>query len=427
MTNKYTTIRFQVPSDSFTNVPGALAHFYLANTLTPFIVYSDSGLSVELPNPVVADGFGLFPDIFFAPISYDVVVTDADGVSLWDSDDNVAVDVPVLDPAYFSLINGEYVPGIAVNAQTGTTYTILNSDRATEITFNNASGGTITLPAPSGSNFPNKWFCYVCNIGVGTFTINSTANINGVGSYVLNSGSFTLLVSNGTTYSAGASSNNNEAFTKPGGTLTIATGVVTAGAFSQYIIDTEAAAASDDLDTINGGISGKLLVLRSANDARDVTLKNNTGNIYNPAGQDIVLGKTQDIVLLRYDSALSKWVVIAYQNANTAVYPSLSSRILAASVDFNGTGTVAINSSYNVSSITDNGIGDYTINFASTLANATYAILSSGAPVGTVQISVGLNVLTPTKTNSTCRIYVGAPTSAPQDSADVSVGFVTMV
>ena len=32
-------------------------------------------------------------------------------------------------------------------------------------------------------------------------------------------------------------------------------------------------------------------------------------------------------------------------------------------VNFNGTGTVAIRSSYNVSSITDNGTGNYTINF----------------------------------------------------------------
>ena len=41
-------------------------------------------------------------------------------------------------------------------------------------------------------------------------------------------------------------------------------------------------------------------------------------------------------------------------------------------VNFNGTGTVAIRSSYNVSSITDNGTGDYTVNFATALADANY-------------------------------------------------------
>ena len=43
-------------------------------------------------------------------------------------------------------------------------------------------------------------------------------------------------------------------------------------------------------------------------------------------------------------------------------------------VNFNGTGVVAIRDSYNVSSITDNGTGDYTVNFATPLANANYAI-----------------------------------------------------
>lgn len=43
-------------------------------------------------------------------------------------------------------------------------------------------------------------------------------------------------------------------------------------------------------------------------------------------------------------------------------------------VNFNGTGTVAINGSGNVSSITDNGVGDYTINFATAMPDANYAV-----------------------------------------------------
>ena len=43
-------------------------------------------------------------------------------------------------------------------------------------------------------------------------------------------------------------------------------------------------------------------------------------------------------------------------------------------MNFNGTGTVAIRSSYNVSSITDNGNGDYTVNFTTALSDANYAI-----------------------------------------------------
>ncbi len=43
-------------------------------------------------------------------------------------------------------------------------------------------------------------------------------------------------------------------------------------------------------------------------------------------------------------------------------------------VKFNGTGTVAINGSVNVSSITDNGTGQYTVNFSTAMADDTYAL-----------------------------------------------------
>lgn len=42
-------------------------------------------------------------------------------------------------------------------------------------------------------------------------------------------------------------------------------------------------------------------------------------------------------------------------------------------VNFNGTGTVAIRSAGNVTSITDNGTGDYTVNFTAALADANYS------------------------------------------------------
>jgi len=43
-------------------------------------------------------------------------------------------------------------------------------------------------------------------------------------------------------------------------------------------------------------------------------------------------------------------------------------------VNFNGTGTVAIRASGNVSSITDNGTGDYTVNFTTAMADANYSV-----------------------------------------------------
>jgi hypothetical protein len=42
-------------------------------------------------------------------------------------------------------------------------------------------------------------------------------------------------------------------------------------------------------------------------------------------------------------------------------------------VNWNGTGTVAIRDSHNVSSISDHGTGDYTVNFSSALGNSNYS------------------------------------------------------
>jgi hypothetical protein len=57
-------------------------------------------------------------------------------------------------------------------------------------------------------------------------------------------------------------------------------------------------------------------------------------------------------------------------------------------VNFNGTGPVALRASGNVSSITDNGVGDYTVNFTTAMPDANYAVslmssIASSASNGT--------------------------------------------
>lgn len=47
-------------------------------------------------------------------------------------------------------------------------------------------------------------------------------------------------------------------------------------------------------------------------------------------------------------------------------------------VNFNGTGTVAIRASGNVSSITDNGVGDWTINIATAMSDVNYSFTACG-------------------------------------------------
>lgn len=84
-------------------------------------------------------------------------------------------------------------------------------------------------------------------------------------------------------------------------TLTIAAGVVT-NTRSYHAIDTEGAAASDDLDTITAGTgveAGALLTLRAANVARVVTLKDGSGNLL--LNGDYAMSATDRTITLLYD------------------------------------------------------------------------------------------------------------------------------
>ena len=73
-------------------------------------------------------------------------------------------------------------------------------------------------------------------------------------------------------------------------------------------------------------------------------------------------------------------------------------------VYFDGTGTVAIRASGNVSSITDNGTGNYTVNFTTALPDANYAITGS-ANISTANYNMLLTPnLTTAPTTSLCRV-----------------------
>ena len=90
--------------------------------------------------------------------------------------------------------------------------------------------------------------------------------------------------------------------------LIISGGVITVTQ-SCHTIDTEDAAATDDLDTINGGSNGMMIVLKASNDSRTVTIKHNTGNIWLKNKADIDLDDVEDGILLIYDGAY--WFDIA--------------------------------------------------------------------------------------------------------------------
>jgi len=89
----------------------------------------------------------------------------------------------------------------SVNAQTGTTYTVLSTDSGKLVTFNNASAQAITLPQATTTGFGSGFFLYVESLGAGVVTITpTTSTINGASSVKLTQDKGLIIFSDGTNY-----------------------------------------------------------------------------------------------------------------------------------------------------------------------------------------------------------------------------------
>jgi hypothetical protein len=110
--------------------------------------------------------------------------------------------------------------------------------------------------------------------------------------------------------------------------------------------------------------------------------------------------------------------------SNSSTPAAIANGIAKAWVNFNGTGVVAIRAQYNVSSITDNGTGNYRVNFTNALSDANYGVsFAGGKTLDDESTSGSTCVPYPVTRNAS---YVGLINVAPsngvyQDSPFVSI------
>jgi hypothetical protein len=318
----------------FTNA-GAVAvgykyYFYATGTTTPVTTYQDEGASVANTNPVLSDANGRFPEIWYSDLSQLKLIVK-------DSSDNI--------------VNGEGADPVGTSASAAS----LNDFDVRPTSYWGLTAGTstaFTLAAnPTISSYANnQTFVVQPHLDCGdspTLAIDGLSALNwkkytqqgtkvalkandlrasqryfcindGVDIICLNPSSLPILSGSATA-------------------LTIATGVVTlTNNSSSYVLDTEGAAATDDLNTISGGQDGQIIILNSANAARNVVAKHNAGNIYNPNGFDITLDLTTDFVVLRYNATLTNWVVVSVSAFGSSPSVLISSQTAsnAASIAF---------------------------------------------------------------------------------------------
>ncbi len=90
--------------------------------------------------------------------------------------------------------------------------------------------------------------------------------------------------------------------------LTIVSGEITV-VRSLHLVDTESDDPSDELHTINGETTGRVLMIRAASSGRTVVVKHAMGNILLDDA-DIVLDNIWKYVLLVYDAVIGSWVLV---------------------------------------------------------------------------------------------------------------------
>lgn len=280
-------------------------NFYTDETLTTRKdTFADANETIVNPNPLPLDGDGRTPNIFYDGTATVQLTNDdgsgqqqvwrADGVGAFGSGSAFDVWNPII----------EYEKDALVQASDGEYYRSLQNNNI----------------ANDPTSSPTFWelieFLRTWNASV-TYAATNTAK-----------GSDGLIYRS----LAGANLNNNPTSTTGfwgapiefrveddlyliDSELTISSGSVVATK-SHHTIDTEADAATDDLDTITvaGVNDGTILMLRLEDAARVVTLKHNTGNIQLKQGLDVVMDAAFPTFLMRIGT---DWQEIERPNNDT--------------------------------------------------------------------------------------------------------------
>jgi hypothetical protein len=132
----------------------------------------------------------------------------------------------------------------------------------------------------------------------------------------------------------------------------------------------------------------------------------------------------------------SAWVQLVTKAATQAQQESASSNLVAATpsnlkwhpgvakawVVFDGSGTVTVLASHNVSSVTDNGVGDYTVNFTTAFSSAFYVPCGFAQDAAT-QLPYVSGSSTTAPTASSCRVRAANGANSGFDADLIAVAF----
>jgi hypothetical protein len=174
--------------------------------------------------------------------------------------------------------------------------------------------------------------------------------------------------------------------------------------------------ASRNLTGLQGGADGRIIAIVNAG-SNNILLRNEdagsaAANRFALGGADLLLTPNEGAALW-YDATSSRWRLLAA--GTSATRPR-------AWWNFNGTGVVALRDSYNVSSITDNGVGVYGINFTTAIGNGNYSVVGSAGVGGTRSNLDLISANANSSLSAVCAVGNAATAGCPLVDPDIVTG-----
>jgi hypothetical protein len=418
-------------------VSGAVLEFYDAGTSTPRTVYSDYALSVSLGTSVTCDSGGYPTSDGSAKVSvytgtgrYKIIAKTSTGTTLWTIDQ-----IPgALDTSSF-LTSGDIVPAPAIsNISTSQSLTVDDQGQYFNV---NCSGGDVTITLDNAIDLGDGWFCTIRHDGsanqvliTGTsselFKIGSHAGVTAFS--LTQRGQAVSITCDGAGFKVEESS---PALFNTTGVILIADRLATppgspeAGA--RYIVTsgpTGAWSGFSQHDIAEADGQGGWFKITPPTDSGWIAYVQDEDDFYvfkasAWVGLGAVLLAVADNVATQAEmetaTSVAKIVTPGRQHFHPA-HPK-------AWVNFNGTGTVAIRGDYGVASITDNGTGNYGVNYDTAFSSPSYNVVPSSCQSDDTTSAGFVSVASPTSlvTSGTRILAADNNTDALFDCAVVTV------
>lgn len=255
--------------------------------------------------------------------------------------------------------------------------------------------GAVTLNLTAAATLTDGWCLWVkADGGAVTVDPNGAETINGAATLSLPDGFNAFIVCTGTAFFAVVFGNGDVTLN---GVQTLINKTLTSPTINTPTISGGSWSGGTDLAIADGGTGASTAAAAFAN-LKQAASDTATGVVELATAAEVATG------------------------TDTGRVPSVSTMgshqgVAKAWVCFNGTGTVAITDSYNVTSITDNGVGDYTVSLSITMANANYAAVASGGIDGGAGRWVSVNTVTTT----TVRVGSYSSSGTKADANPVSI------